>query len=72
MYNWLTLIQVFHFDFELKPHAMFNLARLLETQGKTEQAITEYKKIVDTYSDSSWADLATSRLVIIDTTVVSE
>ena len=59
-------------DFELKPHAMFNLARLLETQGKTEQAITEYKKIVDTYSDSSWADLATSRLVIIDTTVVSE
>ncbi len=59
-------------DFELKPHAMFNLARLLETQGKTEQAIAEYKDILNSYSDSEWADLANSRLIVIDTQVISE
>ena len=58
--------------FELKPHAMFSLARLYETQGKTEQAIIEYKNILNSYSDSEWADLANSRLIIIDTQVVSE
>lgn len=59
-------------SFELKPHAMFSLARLLETQGKTEEAIAEYKNILNTYSDSEWADLANSRLILIDTQVVSE
>lgn len=59
-------------SFELKPHAMFSLARLLETQGKTEKAIVEYKNILNTYSDSEWADLANSRLILIDTQVVSE
>ena len=34
-------------DFDLKPHAMFNLARLLESQGKNEQAIAEYKNILN-------------------------
>ena len=58
--------------FELKPHAMFSLARLYETQGKTEQAIIEYKNILNSYSDSEWADLANSRLIRIDTQVVSE
>ena len=58
--------------FELKPHAMFSLARLYETQGKTEQAIIEYKNILNSYSDSEWADLANSRLILIDTQVVSE
>ncbi len=59
-------------DFELKPHTMFNLARVLETQGKTEEAIAEYKNVVNVYSDSTWADLATSRLIVIDTTSVAE
>ena len=58
--------------FELKPHAMFSLARLYETQGKTDQAIIEYKNILNSYSDSEWADLANSRLILIDTQVVSE
>ena len=58
--------------FELKPHAMFSLARLLETQGKTEQAIAEYKDILNSYTDSEWADLANSRLILLDTQVVSE
>lgn len=58
--------------FELKPHAMFSLARLYETQGKTEQAISEYKNIVNTYSDSNWADLATSRLIVIDNSEISK
>lgn len=59
-------------DFDLKPHAMFNLARLLESQGKNEQAIAEYKNILNTYSDTEWADLANSRLIIIDTNIVTE
>ena len=59
-------------DFELKPHAMFNLARLLESQGKNEQAISEYKNILNTYSNSEWADLANSRLIIIDKDIVTE
>ena len=59
-------------DFELKPHAMFSLARVYETQGKTEQAISEYKNIVNTYSDSNWADLATSRLIVIDNSEISK
>lgn len=59
-------------DFELKPHAMFNLARLFDTQGKTEDAISEYKNLINAYSDSNWADLANSRLILIDNTVVSE
>ena len=59
-------------SFELKPPALFSLARLLETQGKTEQAVVEYKNILNTYSDSEWADLANSRLILIDTQVVSE
>ena len=59
-------------EFELKPHAMFSLARVYETQGKIEQAISEYKNIMNTYSDSDWADLANSRLIVIDTAVVSE
>lgn len=59
-------------SFELKPHAMFNLARVLESQGKTEQAIAEYKDIINVYSDSTWANLANSRLILIDTQVVTE
>jgi TolA-binding protein len=59
-------------EFELKPHAMFSLARLLETQGKTEQAIAEYKNILNSYSDSQWANLANSRLILIDTQVDAE
>ena len=59
-------------EFELKPHAMFSLARLLENQGKTEQAIAEYKNILNSYSDSQWANLANSRLILIDTQVDAE
>lgn len=52
--------------FDLKSHALFSLARVLETEGKVEEALVQYNKLCDEYDDS-WADLAKSRIIALNT-----
>lgn len=53
-------------NFHLVPHALFSQARVLENLGKSTDAIEVYSKIIDTYADDEWADLAKSRIILLN------
>ena len=44
-------------------HAYFSLGRVLEAQGDYAGAAEAYKTIKDKFSDDDWANLATTRLI---------
>lgn len=50
-------------DFLLAAHALFNAARLQESLGLAKEASENYKKVVDTYGNDTWASLSQSRLI---------
>ncbi len=52
--------------FDLKAHALFNQARVLEAKAENDKALEVYTKIVDAYADDSWADLAKSRIIYLN------
>ncbi|MCR5699170.1 MAG: tetratricopeptide repeat protein [Treponemataceae bacterium] len=53
-------------NFHLVPHALFSQARVLEALSNTEKAVEVYTKIVDTYADDEWANLAKSRIIYLN------
>lgn len=54
-------------DFPLTAHAYLNIGRIYESMNDYSSAITNYQLLCDNYSDDSWADLAKSRLIILNT-----
>lgn len=50
-------------DFYLAAHALFNVGRIQESLDKVDEAYATYKKIVDSYTNDSWANLAQSRII---------
>lgn len=50
-------------DFALACHAKFSYGRVLESLGKTEEAIAVYTELNDSNPTDDWAKLAKSRLV---------
>lgn len=54
-------------DFVLKAHAKFSYARVIETQGKYADALVAYKELVDELPNDTWASLAKSRILSLET-----
>ncbi len=52
-------------DFLLKTHAKFSYGRVLETQGKYENAVEVYKELNDNYPDNEWSYLAKTRVIAL-------
>ncbi|MDD7415854.1 MAG: tetratricopeptide repeat protein [Treponemataceae bacterium] len=52
-------------NFHLIPHALFSQARVLEALSDSEKAVEVYTKIIDTYADDEWANLAKSRIIYL-------
>ena len=50
-------------EFAMVSHAYFSLGRVLEAQGDYAGAAEAYKTIKDKFSDDDWANLATTRLI---------
>ncbi len=53
-------------DFPLTPRALFNLARIHESSGKKDEAISVYKKNLEKYPRNEWALLGKSRLLELE------
>lgn len=49
-----------------RDHAGFELARLLEREGKKDEAVEIYKKISENFSESPWTAEAKARLIVLD------
>lgn len=52
-------------DFLLRTHAMFSYARVLDTQSKYEEAGAAYKEIIDNFPSTEWANLAKTRVIVL-------
>ncbi len=52
-------------QFSLKPHALFNIARIQSDTGNFEEAKKSFQKIIDSFPNDSWADLAKSNLLLM-------
>ena len=50
-------------DFLLVSRANFNLGRVLEANGKNEEAVKAYKKVTEKDPDSSWGKLSKTQLI---------
>ncbi|MGL4987588.1 MAG: tetratricopeptide repeat protein [Treponemataceae bacterium] len=55
-------------DFPLRSRALFSLARVEDVQGNVEAAKEHYRNLVDNFSNDSWANLANTRLILLETT----
>ena len=53
-------------DFLLCSHALFSLGRVKETAGDVSAATEAYTKLTEKYPATTWADLAQSRLIRLD------
>lgn len=54
-------------DFPLAPRAQFSLARILETEGKTEEALAAYRLLIEKYEkETEWTNLAHSRIIVLE------
>lgn len=54
-------------EFALACHAKFSYGRVLESLGKTEEAIAVYTELNDSNPSDDWAKLAKSRLILLKT-----
>ncbi len=54
-------------EFVLKAHAKFSYARVLETQSKYAEALAAYKDLVEVLPNDTWANLAKSRIISLET-----
>lgn len=54
-------------EFVLKAHAKFSYARVLETQAKYADALAAYKDLVEVLPNDTWANLAKSRIISLET-----
>lgn len=52
--------------FVQKAHAKFSYARVLESQGKNEEAVAVYKEMNDELPDDTWSHLAKSRIIALE------
>ncbi len=52
-------------NFVARTHALFSYARIMETKGDYEAASAAYNELNDNYADSSWANLAKSRIIAL-------
>ncbi|MBO5607831.1 MAG: tetratricopeptide repeat protein [Treponema sp.] len=52
-------------SFLLPSHALFSVGRLKEASGDYAGAQAAYQKMVDTYTDDQWTDLAQTRLITL-------
>ena len=52
-------------DFVVRTHALFSYARVMESKGDYEAASAVYNELIDNYADSSWANLAKSRIIAL-------
>lgn len=52
-------------DFVLNTHAQFSYGRVLETQGKYAEAVEVYNKLNDKAPSDSWAQLAMTRVIAL-------
>ena len=46
--------------------AMFNIGRIQELQGNSEEALASYNRLLDTGASNAWASLAQSRVVLLE------
>lgn len=53
-------------DFAFMPRALFELGRVREKQGNSSAALEAYKKLFDKMPEDSWAMLAKSRILALD------
>lgn len=53
-------------EFMLKDHAYFSLGRVLEAKGDKEGAVKAYNDLRAASPDSTWANLAKTRLIVLD------
>lgn len=56
-------------EFYLVDHAYFSLGRVNETKGLYEEAKAAYKKIEELHPSSSWAGIAKSRVIAIESLI---
>lgn len=54
-------------DFIMKAHAKFNYGRVLEAMGKYSDAVAAYTELNDQLPDDSWAKLAKTRIITLQT-----
>jgi predicted negative regulator of RcsB-dependent stress response len=67
----LAILLSIHGDFmETEPalaaRALFNAGRIEESRGNNEAAIEHYETVISEYDDSSWTNLATQRIIILE------
>lgn len=53
-------------DFLMATHALFSLGRVKEAKGDEDGAIETYNTLCDKSPDSSWGELAKSRLLVLE------
>lgn len=53
-------------DFLLSTHALFNLGRVQEAMGDASSALETYKSLQDKMGDTSWGDLAKTRIIKLE------
>ena len=59
-------------DFTLAEHALFNVGRVNEAKGDNAAAKTAYEALRAKDSSSDWAELATSRIIALETSGSAE
>ncbi len=53
-------------EFPLIPRALFNLARMKESMGKKDEAISVYNSLLEKYPRNEWALLGKSRIIELE------
>lgn len=56
----------------LIPEVLFNMGRLSESLGKTSEAVAAYEDLANSYSSSSWTNLAKTRIISLKASGVSQ
>ncbi len=54
-------------DFVLASHAGFSYGRVLESQGKYDEAFSAYQDLNDRNPDDTWANIAKTRMIALQT-----
>lgn len=60
------VVSEFGSNTSVTPHAMFSIARVLDTSGNSAAAVTQYRELADSYPSSEWGKLALSRLLALE------
>lgn len=58
-------VKVFAADALLAPQVFFSQGRILESQGKTAEAVTAYQQLLAKFPESSWTKLGRDRILLL-------